>query len=52
MKNLLLAISGAVVAWLVFSIITKEFEVDGLIFLILGTVLGFEVGKKEKATSN
>ena len=58
MKNLLLVILGAVVAWLVLSFITKDFEIievfdiDTLIILIIGIVLGYSIGKKEKATSN
>ncbi len=51
MKNLLLAILGAVVMWLVLSFITKDFEMISLTTLIIGIVLGFSIGKKEKETS-
>ena len=42
----------AVGACLVLSFITKDFEIDTLTFFIIGTILGYSIGKKEKAVSN
>ena len=46
MKHLLIAILGAVFAWTVLSFILKDWNSDGLIFLILGTVLGYYTRKQ------
>ncbi|MFS0688381.1 tRNA U-34 5-methylaminomethyl-2-thiouridine biosynthesis protein [Sporosarcina sp. 179-K 8C2 HS] len=52
MKNLSIAILGAIVAWLVLSFIVKDFEIIPIFTLIIGTALGYSVGKKEGAESN
>ncbi|WP_338657424.1 hypothetical protein V6B14_23380 (plasmid) [Sporosarcina psychrophila] len=47
-KNIMLLIAGILFAWLVFSIITKNFDGDFLLILLLGVFIGYGVGKKEQ----
>lgn len=52
MKSLSLAILGAITAWILLGVFTKDFETSSLIVLILGIVIGYSIGKKEIASSN
>ncbi|WP_186668036.1 hypothetical protein [Sporosarcina sp. BP05] len=47
-KNIMLLIAGILFAWLVISIITKKFDGDFLLILLLGVFIGYGVGKKEQ----
>ena len=51
MKGLLLAILGALAAWFVISFFTKDWDTTGLIYLILGIVVGHQVGKQNTEKS-
>ena len=46
MKYLFLAILGAVLAWIVLSFILKDWESQGLIFLIIGILVGYNTRKQ------
>ena len=47
-----MAIVGSVFGWLVLSLITKNFDSESLILILVGVLLGYQIGKKEKATTN
>ncbi|PIC79439.1 tRNA U-34 5-methylaminomethyl-2-thiouridine biosynthesis protein [Sporosarcina sp. P18a] len=47
-KNIMLLISGILFGWSVISIITKNFDGDFLLILLLGVSIGYGVGKKEQ----
>ncbi|WP_139343080.1 tRNA U-34 5-methylaminomethyl-2-thiouridine biosynthesis protein [Fictibacillus arsenicus] len=47
MKNLLLAILGAIAGWLLWGLFTKHYETDSLLLLIFGIFIGHSIGKKE-----
>ncbi|PIC71211.1 tRNA U-34 5-methylaminomethyl-2-thiouridine biosynthesis protein [Sporosarcina sp. P16b] len=47
-KSIMLLIAGILFAWLVISIITKNFDGDFLLILLLGVSIGYGVGKKEQ----
>lgn len=46
MKHLLLAISGAVFAWVVLGFFMDTFDMNGLLTLIIGIFLGYSVRKQ------
>ncbi|MFD3447620.1 hypothetical protein ACFDTO_23805 [Microbacteriaceae bacterium 4G12] len=48
MKSLLLAILGAIVAWLLIGLFFKDYEVSTLFTLIIGTIIGYNIGKQQK----
>lgn len=47
-KNIILLIAGILFAWLVISMITKNFDGDLLLIILLGVFIGYGVGKKEQ----
>ncbi|WP_156931953.1 tRNA U-34 5-methylaminomethyl-2-thiouridine biosynthesis protein [Bacillus sp. J37] len=49
MKNVWLAILGAIVTWFVLSIFTQDLELNYLGPLIIGIVIGYGIGKRENA---
>ena len=51
MKGLFLAILGAVTAWFAISFFTNDWDTTGLIYLILGIVVGYQVRKQNKEKS-
>lgn len=52
MKNLLLAILGVIMAWLVLGFFTSNWDENGLIAMILGIVLGFNIRKPTKGEAS
>ncbi|MDW0111161.1 hypothetical protein [Sporosarcina aquimarina] len=46
-KNIIWLVAGILVAWFVISILTKNFDGDFLLVLLLGVFIGYGVGKKE-----
>ncbi|WP_157042271.1 hypothetical protein [Neobacillus jeddahensis] len=48
MKSLLLAILGAIVAWLVIGFISKDFETHTLYAVVIGIIVGNTIGKRQK----
>ncbi|MFK8795854.1 MULTISPECIES: hypothetical protein [Planococcus] len=51
MKGLFLAILGAVAAWFAISFFTNDWDTTGLIYLILGIVVGYQVRKQNTEKS-
>ncbi|QMT16701.1 hypothetical protein H1Q58_12070 [Planococcus maritimus] len=51
MKGLFLAILGALAAWFVISFFTNDWDTTGLIYLILGIVVGYQVRKQNTQKS-
>ena len=51
MKGITLAILGAITGWLLWGLLTKDFETDSLSFLIIGILLGHNIGKKQKLSA-
>ncbi|RDI39155.1 hypothetical protein [Falsibacillus pallidus] len=47
MKALLLTILGATTAWFVLGFILKDFGTQSLFSMVIGIIIGFNVGKKE-----
>ncbi|MDV6379279.1 tRNA U-34 5-methylaminomethyl-2-thiouridine biosynthesis protein [Sporosarcina sp. GW1-11] len=47
-KSIIGLIAGILSAWLVISIITKSFDSDSLLILLLGVFMGYGIGKKEQ----
>ncbi|WP_433748023.1 hypothetical protein [Falsibacillus pallidus] len=47
MKALLLTILGAVTAWFVLGFFLKDFETQSLFSMVIGIIVGFNVGKRE-----
>lgn len=47
-KSLMLLIAGILFGWSVISIITKIFDGDFLLIILLGVFMGYGVGKKEQ----
>ncbi|PMC37841.1 tRNA U-34 5-methylaminomethyl-2-thiouridine biosynthesis protein [Bacillus sp. UMB0899] len=52
MKGLLLAIIGAIGTCLVISFFTQDVEINYLVPLIIGIVIGYGIGKRENASTN
>lgn len=52
MKSLMLAILGAIVTCLVMSLFTQDLEINYLVPLIIGIVIGYGIGKRENASTN
>jgi uncharacterized membrane protein YjjB (DUF3815 family) len=48
MKSLLLAILGVMVAWLVYGFISKDFETHTLYAVVIGIIVGHNIGKRQK----
>jgi hypothetical protein len=46
MKYLFLAILGAILAWIVLSFFTKDWDSQGLGILIIGIVVGYNTRKQ------
>lgn len=46
MKSLILAITGAFVAWLIIGFVTNDFEFNTLFVFIIGLLLGYNIRKK------
>ncbi|WP_157129912.1 tRNA U-34 5-methylaminomethyl-2-thiouridine biosynthesis protein [Sporosarcina ureae] len=47
-KNLILLTAGILFGWIIISIFTKNFDGDFLLILLLGVIMGYGVGYKEK----
>ena len=47
-KNLLWLIAGILFGWIIIIIFTKNVDGDFLLTLLLGVILGYGVGHKEK----
>lgn len=47
-KSIIGLIAGILFAWVVISIITKSFDGDFLLVLLVGVFVGYSVGKKER----
>lgn len=52
MKNLLLAILGAIITWFVISFFTDDLEFNYLAPLIIGIVIGYGIGKRNNAPTH
>jgi hypothetical protein len=50
MIGLLLALLGALVGWLLWGGFTKNFEADSITILVIGILLGYNIGKKERSS--
>lgn len=50
-KNLILLTAGILFGWIIISIFTKNFDGDFLLILLLGVIIGYGVGYKEKKNS-
>jgi uncharacterized membrane protein YjjB (DUF3815 family) len=48
MRNLFLAILGAIFAWGIYSFFTKTFDETSLFSFIIAIVVGYYAGKREK----
>lgn len=48
MKGLLLGILGAIVTWIIISFFTDDWNSTGLIYLIIGILVGYQIGKQRK----
>lgn len=51
MKGLFLAILGVLAAWVVISFFTKDWDTAAPIYLILGIVVGHQIGRQDKGAS-
>lgn len=47
-KNVILAIAGMIVGWLIISLFTKGFDMQYIIGALFGFLLGYIVKKEEK----
>ncbi|MGN7410878.1 MULTISPECIES: hypothetical protein [unclassified Sporosarcina] len=47
-KNVILAIAGMIVGWLIISFFTKSFDMQYIIVALFGFLLGYIVKKEEK----
>ncbi|PIC96821.1 tRNA U-34 5-methylaminomethyl-2-thiouridine biosynthesis protein [Sporosarcina sp. P26b] len=47
-KNLILLTAGILFGWIIISIFTKNVDGDFLLTLLLGVIMGYGVGYKEK----
>lgn len=52
MKGLLLGILGAIVTWIIISFFTDDWNSTGLIYLIIGILVGYQIGKQGKENLN
>ncbi|WP_158290377.1 hypothetical protein [Halobacillus salinus] len=49
MKDLLGAISGVLTVWIAYGIIFDDFDDRFLIAMVMGIIVGYSAGKKQKA---
>lgn len=47
-KNIVWLVAGILFAWVVISFITKNYDGDFLLIILIGVFMGYGVGKKEK----